>query len=546
MALDDETSELELRDYLRVLRQRKWTIAIAILIVVSTALGSAFLQTPVYQATASLLLQGRSTESLFDPSTGQRNDPARAVQTEMQVLKSEPVRAAVRDSLGVAPPITVAPVGQTDVIQVKAQSTDPERAALVANAYARAYIDYRRRQAVDDLFAAGQEVQNKVTALQTQLDALTAQLNATDPRTGAEQRSRLQGQIEQLVSQQSLFRQKLDELQVDAALKTGGAQLVTPASVPTDPIKPRPRRVGAVSGIIGMLFGVGLAFLFEYLDDTIKTKDELEAIAGHLPVLGLIPSVAAWKDRDETVLISGVDPGSPAAEAYRSLRTSVQFLSLDKPVQVLLVTSPNASEGKTTTLSNLAVALARAGKEVIVVCCDLRRPRLHQFFGLPNAIGFTSVLLGEAPLSSALRPVKGEERLRVLASGPLPPNPSELLSSPRVAELVQALRRQADVVLFDAPPVLPVTDAAVLSTRCDATLVVTTANVTTRKQAARAIEVLQQVDARLIGTVLNGVNTEGSYGYAHAYYYSDREERPKSRKEKAAAGKGEKRERKGA
>ncbi|MDQ1436734.1 MAG: tyrosine-protein kinase [Acidimicrobiaceae bacterium] len=521
MALDDETPELELRDYLRVLRRRKWTIGLSALIVLSTALGSSVLQTSVYRATAKLLLQPRSTESLFDPGTGQRNDPSRAIQTEIQVLRSEPVQAAVKKALGVAPPVSVSPVGQTDVIELRSDSTNPQRAAVVANTYARSYIDFRRRQAVDDLLAAGQEVQEKITGLQAQIDAITNQLNNLDPKAGPDARRRLQDQADQFVSQQALFRQKLDELQVDAALKTGGAQLVTPAAVPSTPSEPRPKRTGAVALVVGLIFGVMMAFLFEYLDDSIKSKEALEAISGNLPVLGLIPAVSNWKDTEESRVISRDEPMSPAAEAYRSLRTSVQFLGLDRPVQALLLTSANAAEGKTTTLSNLAIALARAGQEVIVVCCDLRRPRLHQFFGLSNSVGFTSVLLGDVPLSAALQRVKDEDRLRVLASGPLPPNPSELLSSPRSAELFAALRRQADVVLIDASPVLPVTDAAVLSAQVDATLLVVSANSTTRKQAARAIELLRQVDAHLVGTVFNGVREEGAYGYAYQYYKRD-------------------------
>lgn len=520
MAGQGDATQVELRDYVRLFARRKWTVFIALGVVMGTSLGVSFLKTPIYQGTAQILLQARSTDSLFDPQTGARTDPNRAIQTEIQVLKSEPVKTAVREKLGVAPKISAAPVAQTDVIQVKARSTRPDRAALVANTYAQSYIDFRRRQAVNDLLEAGQEVQAKVISLQADIDRLSSQIAVADPRARAEAEARVRPQLDTLVAQQSLFKQRLDELQVDAALKTGGAQLVTPASVPDDPVEPRPKRTAVLAFVVGSLFALGLAFLFDHLDDSIKTKDELEAVSGGLPVLGLIPSISNWKDRRQSMLISAADPGSPAAEAYRSLRTSVQFLGLDRPVEVLLVTSPNASEGKTTTLSNLAISLARAGQQVIVVCCDLRRPRLHQFFGVSNAVGFTSVLLGEVPLSAALKRIRDEDYLRVLASGPLPPNPSELLSSPRVAELVQALRRQADVVLFDAPPVLPVTDAAVLSTQCDAALLVTTANVTTKKQVGRAIEVLQQVDARIVGTVLNGVTADASYGYGDQYYQS--------------------------
>src|SRR5581483_2782943 len=383
-----------------------------------------------------LLLQPRATESLFDPNTGQANDPTRRVQTEIEVLKSEPVRDTVRKQLGAAPDISASAVGQTDVIQVRTNSTRPAQAAAVANSYARSYIDFKRKQAVDDLLAAGAEIQSKLTSLQAQVDPLQAQIDGADPKNRTDVASRLSPQLDPLLSQVSLFKQKLDQLQVDAALKTGGAQLVTPASEPTSPIKPRPKRTAVLALAVGLLFGVGLAFLFDHLDDSIKSKDDLERLLPSVPILGLIPTVPSWRDRKESKLASRDDPSSGAAEAYRSLRTSIQFLNLASPVKVVQLTSANAAEGKTTTLANLAVALARAGQRVIVVCCDLRRPRLHEFFGLANTVGFTSVLLGEVPMSAALQRVPGEDHLLLLASGPLPPDPSELLASERAAELI--------------------------------------------------------------------------------------------------------------
>lgn len=505
-----------MRDYLQVLRRRRGVVAVAALVVLATALFSSFLQTPVYQGTAQVLLQPRSTESLFDPNSGQRNDPARAVDTEIQVLKSQPVREAVRTELGIGadPTVTVTPVGQTDVIEVKAQSTDPARAAAVSNSYAQHYIDFRRKQAVNDLLAAGREVQVQVVKLQTQIDALPVANSAGGVNTANAARRDV------LLQQQALFKQKLDQLQVDAALKTGGAQLVTEAPVPTSPIKPTPKRTGVVALVVGLMFGVGLAFLFEYLDDSIKTKDDVARATGVIPIIGLIPAVGTWKDRSNPLVVSLTEPKSPVSEAYRSLRTSIQFIGLDRPLRTLQVTSPSASEGKSTTIANLAVALAQAGQRVVIVCCDLRRPRIHEFFGLSNDVGFTSVLLGQTPVSAALQAVPDQDRLFLLASGPVPPNPSELLSGRRTVEVLTALQTEADVVLVDCPPALPVTDAAVLSSRVDATLLVATAGLTTRKELHRALELLQQVDAPIIGTVLNGVNEENSYGYTgYGYVY---------------------------
>jgi capsular exopolysaccharide synthesis family protein len=165
------------------------------------------------------------------------------------------------------------------------------------------------------------------------------------------------------------------------------------------------------------------------------------------------------------------------------------------------------------------LALARAGQRVVMIDCDLRRPRVHEFFGLPNEVGLTSVLLGEVSLSQAVHEVPEERYLMCLASGLLPPNPSELLASKRTVQVLTALQAESDIVLIDCPPVLPVTDAAVLSARVDATLLVATARVTTRRDFGRAMELLRQVEAPLVGAVLNGVTEEGAYGYAYKSRY---------------------------
>ena len=221
-----------------------------------------------------------------------------------------------------------------------------------------------------------------------------------------------------LVEQRALFKQTFDKLTVDANLATGGAQIVGTGVVPKNPIKPNPKRDAIRAAVIGLILGVGLAFLVEYLDDTIKTKENLERIAAPVPVLGVIPSVDSWKTADEAWLVSRELPRSVPAEAYRTLRTATQFVAIDRPMGTLQVSSPSAGDGKTTTLANLGVALATAGQRVILVDCDLRRPRMHQFFDLSNETGFTSLLLGDLPITAVLKQAPGIRRLRVLPSGP--------------------------------------------------------------------------------------------------------------------------------
>jgi polysaccharide biosynthesis transport protein len=529
----EAATEPDLRDYLQVLRRRKAIIALSLAVVLGVALLVSYLQTPRYAATAKLLLKPRSSQSVFQSESQVYVDPVRSVQTELEVIKTEPVQDLVREKIGSAPPVQAGSVGETDLVILRAESTDASRAALIANTYATAYIDFRRKQAFDQFSAASKEIQTKITQLQQQIDSLTSTTANLPPcvdpsatpeacaqRTAAE--ATITARRTTLLAQLGLFQQTLDQLAVDSTLASGTAELVTPASTAAEPFAPTPRRNAVLGVVLGLLFGIGLAFLVDYLDDSIKGKEELERAVPGVGVIGLIPQVQDWKAKDKSRVISLSDPTSPGAEAYRILRTSIQFLGIEHQTKLIQVTSANAQEGKTTTLSNLAVAFASSGLRTVVVCCDLRRPRLHQFFGLDNAVGFTSVLLGNVALSKALQPVPGQDRLLVLASGPLPPNPAELLSSSRTADLLRSLASQADIVLIDSPPVLPVTDSIVLSQRVDSTVLVVSASTTTRKAAHRAAEMLHQVNAPLVGAVLNGVSEDTGYGgYASRYYSAE-------------------------
>ncbi|MBI2305617.1 MAG: CpsD/CapB family tyrosine-protein kinase [Chloroflexi bacterium] len=229
-------------------------------------------------------------------------------------------------------------------------------------------------------------------------------------------------------------------------------------------------------------------------------------------------SKVANNPRDRLITFS--NPRSPVAEAYRQLRTNIQFSSLDRPLKTLLVTSTSPEEGKSTILANLATTMAQTGKSVIVVDCDLRRPSLHQIFGVGNGTGLTSAMV-----SMDIFPFQdtGIGNLRLLPSGPLPPNPSELLGSQRMEEIIQELSEQADYVLFDSPPIIAVTDAAVLATKVDGVLLVISAGTTRREMAQQAKGLLDKVNAHLIGVVLNNVK----YDVSLHHYYADGEKRPK-------------------
>ncbi len=506
---DEIDGELELRDYLLVLRRRRVIVVLTMVVVVGVALVLSYTQTPVYSATAKLRIEPRAGISVFDTTNNQASGFSQFIPTEIEVLKGDPVQDIVREKLKSAPPVAVRQVGITAVVQIVSQSTNPRQAAAVANAYADAYKEHRRQQGINEALAAQGEVKSKIDDLGVEIADLDRQIGP-DPGPGE---ASLQAQRVLLLEQQSLFQDNLNRQQINTELINGGAEVVRSAAVPSTPIKPTPRRTAILALVVGTLLGVGLAFLVEYLDDSIPTQETLQQITGAVPVIGLIPEVPGWKTKEKSRLVAMESPRSVPAEAYRALRTAIDFIALDHPMRTLQVTSPGQGEGKTTTLANLGITLATAGKRVVIVCCDLRRPRIHEFFGLDNTVGFTSTLLGERPVSAAMQNVPGVPRLRLLASGPLPPNPSELLSSRRTADVFAALAADADIVLIDAPPVLPVTDALVLFRHVDATLMVFSAGTTTRKEAAAAMAKVRQVDGPVVGAVLNGVKAESGYGY---------------------------------
>ena len=301
--------------------------------------------------------------------------------------------------------------------------------------------------------------------------------------------------------------------------------VVRPAELPTSPVAPRPVVNIALGLVVGAAVGIGLAVLREILDTTVKTSEDLQELTGN-SALGVI---AFDPQAQKAPLVSQADTRSMRLEAFRTLRTNLRFVDVDHPPKVVVLTSSVAGEGKSTTACNLALTLASAGTRVILVEGDLRRPRVADYMGLEGAVGLTDVLIGRAALDDVLQPWDNSP-LSVLASGALPPNPSEMLSSAQMGELIASLRTRADMVLIDSPPLLPVTDAAVLTRECDGALLVVRQGRTTREQLTRSLEALRSVGARLLGTVLNMAPTGGAHGYGYGYYtgyYSSRSDRPR-------------------
>jgi len=486
------------------------------------ALAIALLQTPRYRSVAAVKIRAEGAQSIFTPASAQTDVDALLLAGRAE-LQGEPVRAAVRKEFGEAPPVEITEDRRAGILAVAVTDTDARRAAAVVKAYVAAYIDQRRQAAVERLTAAGAEVQHKIDDLQREVDGVNAEI---DRASGASQITiqGLRARVDSLLAQQLPLKQKAAQLQVDASLQDGGAQLLNPPLVPTSPTSPQPVRYALVGLILGAVSGVGIAFLRDRANDAIRTKEDIARMGGDVPVLGVVPAFGRRTRRDGVILLD--EPQAPAAEAYRWLRTTLLARRVDDRPQIIAVTSPLSAEGKTTTAANLAVALAHGGTRVIVVGCDLRRPRLHTFFDAPNDIGLTSILAGQVSLKDAVRSVPGIGRLRLLTSGPVPPNPAELLASERTRMLFDAIVRACDVVLLDCPPVLPVADAAVLARWVDATLVVVAAGRTHQRDLVATLDLLGQVGAPGIGVVLNRVQRVDSYAYSYPSAGTDPEYEP--------------------
>ncbi len=292
--------------------------------------------------------------------------------------------------------------------------------------------------------------------------------------------------------------------------------VVQPALVDLAPIAPRPTRNLGLGLVLGLLLGGGLAVLRATLDNRVRDKSDVEAVTD-APVVGAIPFDS---DAPKHPLIVQADPHSTRAEAFRSLRTNLQFLDVANHPRVIVVTSSLAGEGKTTTTANLALTLAQSGARVCLIEGDLRRPRLLDYLGLEGAVGITDVLIGRVALRDVIQPF-GSESLSVIGAGALPPNPSELLGSTAMRDVVQQLQGLFDYVLVDAPPLLPVTDAAILSTFTGGAVMVAGSGIVTRDQLATAIGSLESVNGRVLGVVLNRIPRSAAGGYYDYSYQTD-------------------------
>lgn len=447
---------MELKDYLQIVR-RRWVLIVATtLIVLAAASAVTFLATPQYASTARVFVTTSESSSSGEAAAGATFTLQR-VKSYADLTTSRELAEMVRTSL--------------------------------------------------DLEESARELTDKVSATVVP-DTVILELSVTDPDPDQAQLL-TQGFAEAMTV---LIRELETPPGQTVSLVKG--TVVDAASSPDAPVSPQPARNLALGVLLGLLLGLGVAVLREVLDNTIKSSAEVTTISS-APLLGAIAFDSATRTEP---LVTSLPSHAPRAEAFRVLRTNLQFVDVDAESKVFVVTSALPAEGKTTTAVNLAITLAQAGQRVLLIEGDLRRPKALEALDIDAAVGVTTVLVGKLGFTEAIQKHRGSD-LHILGAGAVPPNPAELLQSRAMAELLSEARAAYDIVIIDAPPLLPVTDAALITAQSDGALLVVRHGKTTRDQVAGAVDRLRQVDGALVGVVINMVPTRRSSGYGYGYGY---------------------------
>ena len=524
-----------LRDYLRVVGRRKWVVLQATLLVPTVALTLSLLQPPRFATSADVLLSRQNLAATLngnpDPYAGVQAE--RLAQTQAELAASPTVAERALAEAGVSmgsdeflEHASVEARPNADLLVFRVEAGDPGIAARLATAYAEAFVDYRRELDTAAIVRAREGVTARLAELRSQEQESTP-----------------------------LYAELVDreqQLRTMEALQTSNAQ-VTRRAEQGEQIQPRPVRNTILAAIIGFLMGVGMAFLANALDTRVRDADEVAEGLG-VPLLGHLPPPPRRRKEGHLAILA--DPHGGQAEAFRILATSVDFANVDIRAQVIVVTSAVEGEGKTTTTANLADALAKAGRRVVVVDLDLRRPFLDVFFDVDRSSGLTDVVVGTASIEDAVKRVAltghaaddalahaAESRavalarfglengtnqnenghadiqafLDVLPAGSVPPNPAEFLRTKAVGAALSELRTRADIVLIDSPPLLRVGDALALAPNIDAYLFVVRANVVRSPMLADARRLLETARVPALGFVHTGGDARDRYGYGYGY-----------------------------
>jgi succinoglycan biosynthesis transport protein ExoP len=535
----DELQGTDLRKYLQILR-RRWPLIL--LVMVFTGTGAYLLSarmTPVYRGATQLQIQP------FTNGSSQSQDllnlfqnPTLVLETDVKLIESDAVLNPVVSVLKLPSvkrlkqALSVKLVPNTQILEIDVDTHVPVQSRDWANKIAESFIIFQRTQSIERITASNAEAIDRVTASNTdlakRLEALKTQIKAAEssPVSGTV--------IAGLTAQQTALSSALQTVPSAATLGTGGPSVIVPATTPTLSVSPNVRQNVVIGGLLGLFLAGGLVVLGEALDDRLRSGEEVEERSG-VPALGSVPFARELAGKDASPAIVH-DPSSAVAEAYRTVRTNLRFLSIERPIKSLLVTSSVKGEGKSTTAANLAAAFALSGVRTILVSADLRRPTVHKFFGLPNSEGLVDALLPAARLEALLQRNELPD-FRLLAAGRTPPNPTEILSSSRFGDILSALEAASDLVIIDSTPLLGVADASALASRVDGVLLVVNPKEVNRRTFVHANEQLRKAGGHVLGTIMNAVSPGLGYGYGYDYdyynYYAAEKDKRESRKRRA-------------
>jgi succinoglycan biosynthesis transport protein ExoP len=546
---------MELLQYINIVRKWIWLIILATTLAAGSSLIASMLAVPVYQTTTTLIVSQIINNP--NPNSGDIFASQQLAQTYVQLATREPILSAAVSALGLhldwaslRNQVSAYPIAGTQLMAISVIDTNPVRAKAIADEIARQMILQSPTTPSADAQARLDFIRTQLPLLEKEIQDGNKRLNDLSQQIAAATSAH---QIQDLQAQQQGIQTQLNQWQntyagLVGSLQQGGLNYITvvePAAVPSVPVSPRTTLNLALAVAVGLTLSIGAVLLLENLDDTIRSPGEVRALL-NAPILAAIGRISGSTYADK--LVAEREPRSPLTEAYRALRTNLQFSSLDNPVRTMVVTSAGPSEGKSLTASNLAVVLAQAGLSVVLVDADLRRPVLHKIFDLKNNVGLTTWLVGQTsepavagatpdPAAGGGRwleptaPGKGGplepyiqatavNRLKLITSGALPPNPAEVLGSARMHQFLEEISQIADIVVLDSPPCVTVTDAVVLSRWVDGVILVMDQKNTSRQGVQRARENLQAVGAKILGAVINRIDPRGSGGYYYASYYS--------------------------
>lgn len=510
---------MELKEYIKPLLKWWWMLISAALIAAVSTFLVTWRQPPVYQSQTTLVVGSSFYQP--NPSSVDFYQSQNLAAWYADLARRQPVRQATMEALGLTwlPGYSARALPNSQLIEIVVTDTIPERAQIVASELSNQLI--RQSPAFQG------EDQEEEDFVQGQLRTLEADITLTKDEI-AKKQEELGGlfSARQIADAQAEIRgleTKLSSLQSTYATLLGNSNrgatntisILEPSNLPRTPVGTNKAMMIMLSAAIGLGLASGAAYLLEYLDDTIKTSAEVKKLL-KLPVIGTIPEIEDGNN-DSTYLTK--NPRSAAAEAFRTLRTNLEFAAVDNPLKVILVSSAAVGDGKTSLSSGLATIMAQGGKTVVLVDADLRRPSIHRYLGLSNKNGLSDVFRNSIELHEALQ-TWNLEKVMVIPGGETPPNPAELLGSKKMDTILESLRNVADIVIVDAPPFL-VTDAALLASKVDGVLMVVRSGHSRKNEVLYSLEQLERAGARVIGVALNGITRSTEAVYSRYRYYSN-------------------------